>query len=712
MTTLLPAHPGQHWAVGPGGARSWGRRQASRDWLGPAEMAFMRTPHMQIGSRIGCLLVISALPLLPISPDRPPTGNPEPLPTFGRSTAPSPGEPRAGSAPTHTMPQITFKSSVDMVRLDVVVAKGGRPVTGLTESDFEILDNGVRQQPEVMTNSAGVTVLFVLDTSGSVSGDRLGELVDAAQALTRRLRATDSVGLLSFSDRPRLQVPVQAGPRQRDEILSSLQATRADGRTAMYDAIIMGLRTLEPASGGSLLLLFSDSEDTASQAASAAVLEVARRSEAVVGVVATSVPGEGTAPTSSMLGARGKFLRSLVEATGGPLLHVEFGRRHIEEAFSRLLGEFRSRYVLSYTPRCVGLNDGWHTLKVRVGPGVGQARARAGYYAAGAAAAAAPCGNDPDRDYAGLVRRYRSGDHDAAVRELAAWNRQRVRSEVARKALPPGPSALAAALLLHTEVALRQRPDELAKAHLTVAQGLVDALRRLRFDSTFRRTWYLVAESYLRVIGGGEQPRLLSLVSDEFPDDPEVHLALGSAWEAIANVDTPSAGTVTERPLSRAEREFRTALEADPTLVEARLRLGRVLHLAGRHDQAAAELERVGVEAKEHYVSYLAALFLGQIHERAGRLPRAAECYRAALATIPEASTASAALAHLQGTGGPLVAADWALTAVMRPDSVGLAGDRGDPWFLYRLGQYWRTTDRIARMRNAVVNGDAGDRRE
>lgn len=44
----------------------------------------------------------------------------------------------------------TFRTGVDMVAVDVLVTRGGRPAVGLGADDFAVLDNGVPQQIEAV----------------------------------------------------------------------------------------------------------------------------------------------------------------------------------------------------------------------------------------------------------------------------------------------------------------------------------------------------------------------------------------------------------------------------------------------------------------------------------------------------------------------------------------------------------------------------------
>ena len=97
-------------------------------------------------------------------------------------------------------PQATFRSQVTAVRLDVLVVNDGRPVAGLTSSEFEVFDNGVRQEvTAVQAESTPLDVVFALDRSQSVGGETLIRLKEAAHATLDALHDGDRAALLTFS---------------------------------------------------------------------------------------------------------------------------------------------------------------------------------------------------------------------------------------------------------------------------------------------------------------------------------------------------------------------------------------------------------------------------------------------------------------------------------------------------------------------------------
>lgn len=94
-----------------------------------------------------------------------------------------------------------FRSGVDAVRIDVSVMNGVRPVTGLTAANFVVTDAGVAQVVErVEVDTVPLNIMLVLDTSGSMNGDRLTDLMGASRRLVEALKPVDSAALKTFNE--------------------------------------------------------------------------------------------------------------------------------------------------------------------------------------------------------------------------------------------------------------------------------------------------------------------------------------------------------------------------------------------------------------------------------------------------------------------------------------------------------------------------------
>jgi Ca-activated chloride channel homolog len=260
-----------------------------------------------------------------------------------------------------------FSAAVAAVAVDVLVTENGQPLRGLRTSDFEIRDNGVLQQVDLVTEGRlSVDVILAFDTSDSVAGTRLGQLRSASGLLLDELKKGDRAALVTFSDT--LRLPSTWTP-DVGKVRSALETVRAHGGTALVDGVYLALTVGETSAGRGLAIVFSDGVDTSSWLSEAAVLQAARRSGLVVYTL--SAIDSGKPPP---------FLRDLCAATGGRLIE-EDSTWNLSSTFLDVLEEFRQRYLVSFTPRGVA-RDGWHRLDVRVKRPKAVVNARAGYYGA------------------------------------------------------------------------------------------------------------------------------------------------------------------------------------------------------------------------------------------------------------------------------------------------------------------------------------------
>jgi VWFA-related protein len=243
----------------------------------------------------------------------------------------------------------TFTSRIEAVRVDVLVTENGRPVQGLTPADFEVFDNGVRQRVDLASfEEIPLNVVLALDMSASLQGLRLGHLQTAGKRVLDGLKEGDRAAVVTFSH---VVSPTQGLTADLDRVRSALDQARGEGLTSLIDAAHAGMLLGESDAGRSLMIVFSDGVDTASWLTADAVLDTARLGDVVVYGVEVGEP-------------RASFPRDLSEATGGRVFAVE-STNDLAAAFSKILEEFRMRYLVSYSPEGVA-SAGWHRLQVRV----------------------------------------------------------------------------------------------------------------------------------------------------------------------------------------------------------------------------------------------------------------------------------------------------------------------------------------------------------
>ena len=259
----------------------------------------------------------------------------------------------------------SFAVRVESVRVDVLVADGGRPILGLRPDDFELFDNDVRQHVDLVSfEQIPLNVILALDVSASLSGDRLELLLDAGRAVLDGLGKDDQAALVTFSHIVTLGAPLSRDVRA---VRNALDETSGSGETSLVDGAYAAMTIGESDAGRALLIVFSDGLDTASWLKESAVLETAKRSDVVAYGAAIASRGNTS------------FLRELSSLTGGTLYNIE-STRDLRGTFLKILDEFRHRYLVSYTPKDVS-KGGWHRLEVRVKNRRATVKARPGYLA-------------------------------------------------------------------------------------------------------------------------------------------------------------------------------------------------------------------------------------------------------------------------------------------------------------------------------------------
>ena len=260
--------------------------------------------------------------------------------------------------------QPTFSARVEGVRVDVLVTENGRPLRGLTRDDFDLMDNGVRQQVDALsTGEAPISVVLAFDLSQSVRGELLEHLRDAASLLLGKLAPQDQAALVTFNDMVVLRSPLTA---DHTEVSDAMRAAEAEGHTVLVDGTFAAMTVGDADAGRSLVVVFSDGIDTSSWLRASEVLDRARHLDAVLYAV------------SSGNGSR-RFLGELTDLTGGQFF-TEPQSDRLAGRFSAILDEFRQRYLLTYMPQGVA-RSGWHRIEVRVKGRRARVQARTGYLA-------------------------------------------------------------------------------------------------------------------------------------------------------------------------------------------------------------------------------------------------------------------------------------------------------------------------------------------
>ncbi len=267
-------------------------------------------------------------------------------------------------------PAYISEVQVDAVELYTAVSDHGRPVAGLTATNFKVFEDGVIQKVESFefVKNLPLTVGVMIDTSASM----LESLPEAQQAamtfLDYTLGEKDRAFTISFDNEPYLLSKLT---NRKEKLFRSLAGLRAEGSTALYDSIVYGLYQFTGVKGKKVLVILTDGKDTASKFEFDTLLEYVRKS-------GISIYGIGLKISGAELEVKYK-LNKLAQVTGGQTFYID-SAKHLEGIYRQINEELRSQYLLTYYSTNPGGKDRWRKVEVRVEPNNLQARTISGYY--------------------------------------------------------------------------------------------------------------------------------------------------------------------------------------------------------------------------------------------------------------------------------------------------------------------------------------------
>jgi tetratricopeptide (TPR) repeat protein len=227
------------------------------------------------------------------------------------------------------------------------------------------------------------------------------------------------------------------------------------------------------------------------------------------------------------------------------------------------------------------------------------------------------------------------------------------------------------------------------------------------------RQWYRATAAWMQHAAEHETLHL-DRGRDLFPSDADLAFLAACEHETFASPAIQIAMRTTTAPvgfsfaigtdrteLKEAETLFRSALALRPEFPEARLRLGRVLGLLGRHEEAAKELAQAREAMDDALLQYFAALFLGAEDEALGRYDSAREAYERAAAIEPMAQSPWLALSQLARRRGDRASALRALQQMF--DLPSTEPERDDPWWQYHVVQARDAADLLDAVRRPFL---------
>jgi Ca-activated chloride channel homolog len=277
----------------------------------------------------------------------------------------------------------TFRTGVEVVSLNVTVTDQAnqRFITDLDRDDFEVFEDGVKQELTFFTRTqTPIALTLLIDTSASMD-DKLSTAQEAAIGFARRLRAEDLASVIDFDSRVQILQPFT---HDAAALETAIRKTTADGSTAMYNAIYIALSELRKVRAKSAdevrrqaIVLLSDGEDTSSLLPYEEVLERAKRSETAIYAIGI----RGKDPVAVRGFREAEFvLRQLSQETGGRAFFPT-SAAELNAIYSQISDELASQYTLGYTSKNARRDGSWRRVIVRPNRTNATARTKQGYYA-------------------------------------------------------------------------------------------------------------------------------------------------------------------------------------------------------------------------------------------------------------------------------------------------------------------------------------------
>ena len=277
---------------------------------------------------------------------------------------------------THTKP---LKVDVDLVLVPATVTDPmNRLVTGLDQVNFELYENGQRQEiRHFSSEDAPISLGVIFDMSGSM-GNKIEKSKEAVVEFFRTANPDDEFFMIGFADKPQLVADFTSSI---EKIQGQLVYTVPQGRTALLDAIYLGINKMKQAKHQKkALLIISDGGDNHSRYTESEIRSLVK--EADVQIYAIGI--FDSSPSTEEERSGPAMLSEITDVTGGRTFTID-NPNELADVATKIGIELRNQYVLGYRPKNPVRDGKWRKLKVKLLPPKGlpplHIYFKTGYYA-------------------------------------------------------------------------------------------------------------------------------------------------------------------------------------------------------------------------------------------------------------------------------------------------------------------------------------------
>jgi Ca-activated chloride channel family protein len=291
----------------------------------------------------------------------------------------------AVASPSTTTPSVGLKTTERPIKVDVnlvlvpvtVTDPMNRLVTGLEKDNFALAEGSANQQIRTFSSEdAPLSLGVIFDMSGSMN-NKLDKSKQAVIEFFKTANPDDEFFLITFSDKPEVLVDFTSSV---EDIQSQLVFANAKGRTALLDAIYLGMKKMKSAHHEKkALLIISDGGDNRSRYTDSEIKSLVK--EADVEIYSIGLFDNSPATSEERYGPY--LLNEISDVTGGRMFRVD-DPNELSDVATKIGVELRNQYVLGYRPTNAARDGKWRKIKVKLVPPKGlpplTVHAKTGYY--------------------------------------------------------------------------------------------------------------------------------------------------------------------------------------------------------------------------------------------------------------------------------------------------------------------------------------------
>ena len=280
----------------------------------------------------------------------------------------------------------TFRSRVDLVSVNVIVTDNHDTfVTGLTQNDFTVFEDGIQQDVSFFAAAnVPLDLAILLDMSSSMS-DKMTTVQEAAIGFASHLHEGDRVSVIGIRDSARTLHDLDGDVKGACE---AIRRTTAGGGTALYNALYTSIKQMQKlhAADGDVrrqaIALLTDGDDTTSIVSYDDVLALAKQAGIAIYTITLKSPYPSIALTSQKYFSESEFaMRSLAQETGARAFFPT-DITQLAGVYSMITDELSNQYALGYTSNNPKQDGSFRRINVRVDEPNVRTRTRSGYQVA------------------------------------------------------------------------------------------------------------------------------------------------------------------------------------------------------------------------------------------------------------------------------------------------------------------------------------------